>query len=269
VQLTLGQTPITKDFVPVWCLGKASNIPICSGNFQSTVNGQLLMQTFATNGSYQTGEGDYLWEFSSPMYVPAGMVLVPVFQHKGQISDAIRVNVVYYCRAIDPSAPAPSKLVLPYAATWESPSTTVSPVTAASYMSTEADLANTSAQPIKLKRLTGRIASFITSITSGGSASIATAPDTLLEVIAYETCTLQLYDQTGFPIINNPTKWRSVFSGATRSWEMDSSLESGAYLIATVGIKASQNQLQEQFTGNFSVQMGMIGERTIDKVVAL
>lgn len=264
VSLMAGDVPCTKDFVPVWLFGKAKNLGTPDLGTNPT--------PFANLGSFQTGEGDYLWELSTPFYIPPGMTLEPVFQHKGQISDSIKVTVVYFCRSVD--GDPPSKVTFPFVASFETGPMSTNDGTELTenqvFITDETDLANQFSQALRIKRLSGRIAAFSYFGVDGPGL---TALDTSYEWIGTDVLELIAYDSSGFETVKDPTKWRSVFTGAHRTWEMDTMLPANAYLMVQVtenigvpgGGQIGNRVIVDSSVAyvNFTAQIAIVAEREV------
>lgn len=238
-KLGLGNYPLTNGFVPVWSFGRRE----C----------ELEVSSNATPTFEQAME--YTWRLAKPLYVPAGAVILPTFQHRGVVQNDITVRISYSGRSLDPSAPPPAKLALPYVAQWVSKSFAIS-TTPDSDQSTETDLVNPFSEPLLLQRFVGRCQIFRSDTSSLSEDDLAR--------VSYRLCNLRMIDMFGRPILRNYTPFRMVFDALSRSWEMDncSVLDPRSYIIAYLRADpAGDNNMQAQFS--YQTFVSLIGWRDV------
>jgi hypothetical protein len=208
-KLDLGKIPLTNGFVPVWSFYRADNL------FQEVVQGLALSLT-----SYCT----YTWRLPRPLYVPAGAVVVPTFQHRGFFQQPIAVKVSYSCRTVSPNS-KPSRASIPYAAYFASKMMRYDLADIDS--SSETDLTNGFSEPIQLQAFTGRVAvvDYGTGLTAF-EASQEGGRDLLLRMV----------DLNGRPIVRSFAPFRQVFGATTRSWDLGhgEQLSPSAYYLVSL-----------------------------------
>jgi hypothetical protein len=171
-------------------------------------------------------------------------------------------QVSYQCRSIK-SGREPSRIKLPYVAAYETPGMQATDAQE-TFTSTEQDLVNLLTVPVRVKRFMGRVSMFAYPNGAGGQPAISPAMDTAYEWIAAEQLSLTARDSSGFDYILDPTKWRTVFCGPSRSWEVDYELPAKGYVAFQVTNAASNATRVNANTIQFTGQIAMVGERSLD-----
>lgn len=223
-KMDLGEHEITNGFVPTWCFGK----------WESPLEAFVAVTQLPAEQVYiyQT----YIWKLPKPLYVPAGSVLIPTFQHTGLFQNTVEISVTYNCRSFPVGTPPPEKLSLPYVAAYTSK--TFERSETETDESTETDLVNPFSVPLHIQRFVGRLQVFQSNVsvaqetppttTAAGSGRVADAPT------SYENWQIKMVDMLGRPIVQDFTPFRMVFDAQSRSWEMDNGavMDPNSYIIA-------------------------------------
>lgn len=264
VKMELGQYPITNGYVPVWSLGRSEQwIDEDQGTVAlPTVVGFLTVNTPV--GTALCANQNYLWRLPRPLFVPAGSVVTPTFQHRGLFTESIDVNISYICRSL-PIGYEPKKILVPYASSFITPNFDLDSIATSGDTeqsdSTETDLINPFDTELYLQRFTGR--SFV--YNNGSPEQTAEGAFTPVSAYIDAATTVRMADSHGRPIIPFYTPFRTAFAGVTRSWEMDAGhmLDPQSYYLASlrVGPLAPTIFVGEQFT--LQAQIGVVGWREI------
>lgn len=191
-KLDVGAHPLTNGYVPVGNFGRP--IGLFSEQILSNINNSI---------------SEFSWKLPRPLYVPAGAVITPTFQHRGLVTDSLSVRVSYSGRSV--SGPMPKKIFIPYASCFVSknfPSDT-----AGSDQSTELDLINPFDDVLYIHRFVGRCyftnQGFVTEVGVGNDTA------------GREMFTVRMSDSNGRPIIRTFTVFRVAFPTPTRTWDLD------------------------------------------------
>lgn len=199
-KLDLGTNPVTNGFVPTWLFGRPEDL---SSETRVGVTGQAT--------------SFFSWRLPRPLYIPAGAVLTPTFQHRGLLSTPLTTRISYVGKSLINKRLQPRKLYIPYVASYISPNFDFTPSTsvAASSESTETDLVNPHKEPLFLQRFTGRLQTYINSING-----LVNMTETAAQFADTRT-TMRMVDSNGRPVVQSFTQFRQAFAGATRSWDLD------------------------------------------------
>jgi hypothetical protein len=213
VELKLGNYKLTNGAVPVFSLGRAENLT-------------AEYATLASLNLYNT----FSWRLPRPMFVPAGATVIANFTHTGLIALPINVRFSMSARSLFIK---PKVVCLPWASAFTSK--VFNPLTTAGTdQSGHVDLVNDStgfegaAQILKVQRFVGRAIV----IQSGDHAYEG---PTFGAAFREDGLTVRMMDSYGRPTVRYYTPFTSVFSGLTRSWELEGSgveLDPGAYYLA-------------------------------------
>jgi hypothetical protein len=235
-KLSLGNIPLTADFVPLSLFGKEENI--------------AAADTSILPGIYQQ---DFVWRLQNPLYVKAGEVLSPLFLHRGFTTYSVDCQVSYLCRTVPPDAEALIKKdIVPWVANYL-PAPVVQAGTELTIQSGELDLVNPFDTPMHVQRFSGHLYSL-------GAIqvleSVATRPQ--------ETQTkVQMWDSLGHQVVREVgTRFRAVFESNYKTWEVPHDLAPHAYYIiqiATGSVDLSVIQTGVLF------QIGMVGDREVTR----
>ncbi len=248
--LELGKFAITNGFVPIWCMGRSENLAAESVSDINTVPGCA---------------NEFTWRLAHPLYVSPDSVLVPTFQHRGQIQNDISIRISYSARSIPPGAPPPRKLFLPYAASYTSKSFGAN--AAGVDQSLETDLVNPFDTELYLQRFTGRVSALNLSLTPPAIIEAMVAEGVMNYVCPESMAALQfnvrMVDSFGRPLVRELVPFRMVFSGVTRSWETDGAvMDPRSFIIAYLRKDAP---FQGSTSANILAQasIGVVGFRSM------
>lgn len=193
-EMDLGDYKITNNSVPLWCFGRAENLP-AEVKFDTSF-GPLSYSAFS-------------WRLPRPLFVPAGAVLLPKFNHFGYLAETLTVRVGYSARSVFKS---PRSVCLPWVAAYKSK--VFNPISSADKdQSQEQDLVNKTNRPLHLQRFTGRLQ--FTGPGAGLTSELQPAS------FGAKYLTMRMMDSYGRPIVRTYTPFRSVFGALTRSWELE------------------------------------------------
>lgn len=234
-RLDLGKIEITNGYVPVCLFGKCDH-PSQEQKFgggTSSANGYSRLE--------------FRWKLSHPLFIPAGGLLSPTFEHGGQITAPIDVRIGYSARSL-PAGYKPSKIILPWVASYISP--TFDLAEDSTFNSSELDLVNKWDSPLTVDRLTGRLSVFDTRYVV-----VFDSP-----FMALAATSLRLMDSAGNAIVRNLTPLSHVFHNPTKSWEMRAVLPPLGYYQAffqnaAYPVVGTENQFLAQ------TLVGLVGTR--------
>jgi hypothetical protein len=209
-KLVLGNIELTNGFIPLWLFGRCDNVFADD----SKING--VLGVFNTN--YYC---EMVWRLPQPLFVPAGAVLQPTFQHYGYGALPMTVTISYCARSLKANASPPALMPVPWVSKYISKSMDYAFVD--NDTSQETDIINPYDVPVHLQRMTGRVVTQM--YDTLGLITRFTDSDALnTNVIApgfdEPNITVRIVDSAGNPIVRNATRIRQVFHNTTRSWEM-------------------------------------------------
>jgi len=237
-ELVLGGYKLTNGAVPVWCFGRAENIS-AEVKIESTL-------AFAEPLSYTA----YTWRLPRPLFIPAGAVLIPKFNHFGYVPSTLGVRVGYSGRSV---FKRPKSVCLPWVTAYKSK--VFNPITNASTdVSQESDLINDTDKAVRLQRFVGRLQYIF---PSGRASDIDPA------TLGARYLTMRMMDSYGRPIVRTYTPFQSVFSPVTRSWELEevgAQLDPGAFYRVFLK-KAAMTVDAGQEGGQAQAFISMVGWR--------
>ena len=240
-KLQLGELPLTNGFVPVWSFGRSDLISpeVCVDNFNSR--------------EYS----EYNWRLSRPLYVPAGAVVLPTFQHRGLLASDITVTISYSARDLPDGYTPPSKEAVPYASSYITKSFLLT--AAGTDVSNETDLSNPFEETLILQRMTGRVP-VISSAVPGFAYEndAASVPGAQMNI--------RIVDSYGRPIIRDFAPMRQAFSQVTRSWEMDGqsiNMEPKSFYRAYIRFDAPINTIVSSAVLYGQGHVGLVGYREV------
>lgn len=217
----LGTIEITNGYVPVSLFGKSAH-----------ESAEAILQRLSPAATTGYTRLEYSWKLSTPLYIPAGGVLAPTFEHSGQLPYALDVRIGYVVRSL-PRDYKPSKVILPWVAAYASPTFDMS--AASIFNSSELDLANKWDGPLVVDRLAGRFSVFDNSLTA-----IYDSP-----FMGLANLNMRLVDSFGNAIVRGLTPFSHIFHNHTKTWEMHATLPAKSYYqaffnyAATVAVTAN------------------------------
>ncbi len=243
VKIDLDGKPITNGFVPVWLLGRVDNY------WSEQITGQPWVGNTATLAqAYST------WRLAVPLPLRPGAVVSATVRHRGAVPDPVTVDVSLAGKQVAALRAGPRRI--PYAAAF-----LAAPLgwdVAGSEESPEHALWNSTLTPLRVERLTGRIALLAATKTGYASSDdwVADFFSTLLS--------LRLNTSTGAGIVRNPLPFGAVFSPAGgHTLEVPFIMRPGEYLIARLDKRARRGSVPASLNGTYSIQpqIGLVGWR--------
>lgn len=221
----------------------------------NSANGEEI----STTPSY----ANFVWRLHKPIFVPAGAVLLPKFQHRNLIPDDITAQITYSGTTL-PSHYRPKKLTLPWVASWVADG--VAYGTASTQISLESDLVNPWDEPLFVQRFVGRInySGNITSVPpSERFANAYDLPGNGLAEMAGKYFTITMVHSSGANIIQSPTKFESVFYSGKRAWDVGVEIAPRSYFTVSMNKIADATASGATAALRFQPIIGMIGYREI------
>lgn len=180
-KLELGSVAITNGFIPVWNFGR-----VISTDQDLSV--------------------EYSWRLQFPLVVPAGGLLLPNFQHFGQVSTAVTARISYFATAItDPGKAIPRRIFIPWVSSYTGK--VFSYAGADTDSSKETDLLNPFDTDLRISRLIGRF-NLYSAVTSTNASRFGA---NLMRV--------RVALSNGDPLVRTPTPFQQVFAQEGRAWE--------------------------------------------------
>jgi len=246
-QLNLGSIPLTNGFVPVFNFGRMDTV---------FAESQVAMGPLPTNANLE-----FQWRLPRPLFVPAGAVLTPKFEHRGeQVRTAITVRISYVGASLPASASPPKRVPVPWVAFWASnPIDITAPST---QQSRETDLVSPPGDAdLILQRFSGRL---VTTFGFGAGNVIADDSNSLISGARFTT--IRMVDSRGNPIIRKATPFRQAFEEVTRTWELPPGSRltpKGFYRVFMRHTVEPNPALAFNLTSQLFV--GMVGYREIDR----
>lgn len=220
MKLDLGNEALTNGYVPVWLFGRRVDATIDQDRF--------------------------VWRLKYPLYVPAGGVLVPEFQHRSMVKQAITARITYLGRVL-PVGARPSKVHLPWVAYWASPVFLDAEEGTAS--SSETELTNPHGTAIELERLAGRINRFYAQSNQHFAAT-----DEAFNVSLRSSRGEMFVGRASLDGASNALPFSQVFGYETNSWEQRGTImEPGTFYTATL------EKVLPIVTGDINTVQGFIG----------
>lgn len=230
--LSKSRKQLTGNFVPIWGFGTAVD----------------------------SGEAVYKWRLATPMYLPPGEGIEPLFQHKGFVNTSELVGIGLNGRVMTQGY-KPQKLVYPYVTPW------VSKIFAASGAdsdnSTEEDLINPFEDSLHVVRFCGR--HFVlaqNSVTTATQIDEQFSEGTAGNPTVSFNPTVRMVSSKGELLVPGFTDFRQVFSRETRSWEVDYDIDANEYIQAFVKTTTNAAAPYTVIIGQ-QVHITMVGEREV------
>lgn len=257
--LELGDLKLTNGYVPINAYCKMILSTLRGGDFVDYSMGYTDGEEVQTTPSW----ANFVWRLRRPIFVPAGSVILPKFQHRNLIPDDISVQVIYSGTTL-PSSYRPKRLVLPWVAYWAGAGVAYSD--ASVQTSLESDLVNPWDEPLLVHRFVGRM-NYSGNITSvPPSERFATAYDGTGNGLAEQAgnhFTLQMVHSSGANIIQSPTKFESVFYSGTRAWDVNVEIAPKSYFVISLNKTADAVASGNTAALRFQPIVGMVGSREI------
>lgn len=257
----LGDYKITNGYVPINAFCKSMLLIPVGGDFTDLSMNSTNGEEVQTTPSY----ANFVWRLKTPIFVPAGAVLLPKFQHRNLIPDDVTIQITYSGTVL-PANHRPKKLTLPWVAYWAADG--VDYVTALAQASLESDLVNPYNTPLHVQRFVGRInyGGNISSVPPSERFTVAAESSgngNGLTEMAGKYFTVTMVHSSGANIIQSPTKFESVFYSGTRAWDVNIDIPARSYFVVQLNKIADATATGSTATLRFQPIIGMIGYREI------
>ncbi len=212
-KLAFGSKYLMRDPVPVWLMGT-----MLDNSLEEYSESTL---TAATNYS------SYRWRLPEPLYLEAGEVLGSWFTRGNDGFGTISGQVSYVGRTVAPDTRRPTVIPVPYVAPF------VTTLAQTYQQSNEFNLFNPFDVPLRVQRLTGRVA---TIVGTAVNAVRALTPGT-----AGSAITILMNDSWGGKMVNNNTGPGDVFDCLRAAWTVDTEMPpKGIYEVRAWNIPTTQ-----------------------------
>lgn len=255
----LGSYKLTNGYVPISSFCRSILMTLQGGNFVDYSMNSTSGEEIGTVPSF----ANFVWRLKTPLFVPAGAVLLPKFQHRNLIPDDITAQITYSGTVLTPNY-RPRKLVLPWVAYWAAAGVRYD--TASSQVSLESDLVNPWDEPLFVQRLTGRInySGNISSVPPSErfAMGLNTTGNGLAEM-AGKYYTVRMTHSSGANIIQNQTKFESAFYGGTRAWDIEVRIPPHSHFIVQLDKIADATASGSTAAMRSQPIIGMVGYREI------
>lgn len=264
--LELGDYKLTNGYVPINVFCKSGLLIPVGGDFIDLTMNSTNGEEVQTVPSY----ANFVWKLKEPIFVPAGSILLPKFQHRNMIPDNITCQIVY-SGTILPANYRPKKLTLPWVAYWAANGVAYS--TASTQTSLESDLVNPYDSPLFVQRFVGRMnySGNISSVPPSERFTVASegaGNGNGLTEMAGKYYTLRMVHSSGANIIQSPTKFESVFYSGTRAWDVNVEIPAKSYFVVSLSKIADATATTPTSAIRSQAIIGMIGYREISGVAA-
>lgn len=257
--LELGEHRLTNGYVPINAFCKAVLLTLRAGDFVDYSMSNMNGEEIPTTPSW----ANFVWRLKTPIFVPAGSLILPKFQHRNLIPDDITVNITYSGTVL-PANYRPKRLVLPWVTYWAGAGVAYN--TASTQVSQESDLTNPHNEPLDTQRLVGRMNYSGNITTVPPSERVSTVYDNtgngLAEQIA-KYWTIRMFHSSGANIIQSPTPFESVFYSGTRAWDINLEIPPNSYFIVQASKIADATATGATAALRFQPIVGMVGFREL------
>lgn len=251
--LELGDYKLTNGYVPINAFCKAILMILRGGNLVDYSMGNTNGEEIGTTPSW----ANFVWRLKNPIFVPAGAVLLPKFQHRNIIPDNISVQITYSGTVL-PANYRPKKLTLPWVSYWAGNGVAYN--TASSQTSLESDLVNPWDTPVITQRFVGRM-NFGGDMTSIPPSEILKTAGLAEQIAKYWT--VRMVHSSGANIIQNPTKFESAFYSGTRAWDVNIETPPRSYFIVQADKIADSTASGATAALRFQPIIGMVSYREV------
>ena len=254
VKMDMGNIPIVDSAVPISQFGSFRDTSEFGSQQSASFNGALTTPVM------------YKWRLKYPLYVPAGAVVIPSFEHLGQNPFPVNVEVVYICRTVPEGQKIPSRLMVPWVSSYNSKSFDQLTSTAAkSDQSSELDLLNPFKVPLEITKLTGRAA-----LISTGVEGLDLAIEEQMQFRS-RLATVRMRSSRGDDVVRTPTPFNGLFPLGWRAWDIAGQwlMRPGEFYKVRIDVAAvdfttaATGNLSAANPGRVQFSMGMIGYRSI------
>ncbi len=219
VELKLGETPITKSFVPIGLFGKVMNDS----------------QTFGESGDNTNYTPDvFTWKLPKPLFIPAREFLRPtIYFSPYSGAPSTTVTIMYACRPLPKGTPNPQTLHIPWVTSFVPPMVSTPNATDRSDQSTPADLYNPWDEELHVQRFVGRLMG-----QNLGEdqlhMSLASANIDLTDGSLITGTLVSAQDSFNNILIRDRTPFAHVFDFIDRAWTVNCILPPKGFYLFTV-----------------------------------
>lgn len=228
VQLRIGNTPITEQFIPLAAFVEAIDLSMEAGG-----------------ESEDTGStGARVLRFRQPVVLaPRETITYSILQNTAATFD-MRVTAV--CEEASESG------VTPWIAVWSS---TPRLDGSGDYeeSSTEADLVNPFNTPMFVERFIGRLVYDGSILTPGLSGAM---------ILNFDKVRVRIDDHRNRQIVRDPTPFGNVFDYILRGWQVNSTLDARGFYRVSIDKRLSTQVISGRGAGNVQAMIGMLGYHT-------
>ncbi len=224
VELVLGQTPLTKGFVPIGLLGKVLN------------DSQIIGEN-GTAGNTDPSPDVFTWKLPKPLWVPARELLRPTIYFEPYTGAPSKVvTIIYACRPVAKDTTPPSTLQIPWVTFFKPPDLSCSAATPAVdtiNQSTPADLYNPWDQELHVQRFVGRL---MGRDLGEAQTHMSLASANINLNTGLPTCGTLISAQDSFNniLIRDPTPFAHVFDFIDRAWTVNCVLPPKGFYLFTI-----------------------------------
>ncbi len=211
----------------------------------------------------------YYWRLKYPLYIPAGSVVVPTFEHLGQNPFPVEVEVVYICRTIPEGQKIPSRLMVPWVGSYNSKAfDQLTGTLAGSDQASELDLLNPFKVPLEITKLTGR-ATLVTFTDDGEIVGDTAFEEKLL--FRSRLATVRIRSSRGDDVVRTPTPFNGLFPLGWREWGVAGQwlMRPGEFYKVRIDVAAVDSETTTDANdsalqpGRVQFSMGLIGYRAV------
>ncbi len=261
VKVDMGNVPIVDSQVPISMFGSFRD--------SSEAGSRIVSQLDATGTAVPSA---YKWRLKYPLYVPAGAVVVPSFEHLGQNPFPVKVQVIYICRTVPEGQKMPARVMVPWVGSYNSASfDQLTDAAAGSDYSSELDLLNPFKIPLEITKLTGRAA-----LVTTDAAGLTEGTEELL-AFRSRLATVRIRSSRGDDVVRTPTPFNGLFPLGWRAWDIAGQwlMRPGEFYKVRVDVAAvdfdTSTEDNESLVnpGRVQFSFGMIGYRSISTKAVL
>ncbi len=249
IELRLGNTPITRSFVPISLFGKVLNDSRDFG--ESGVNG----------GTTPYSPDVFTWKLPKPLFIPAREFLRPTLYftpYSG--APATTVTIMYCCRPLPAGTPAPQVMQIPWVSYFKPPNLTTPAAVDSSDQSTPSDLYNPWDEELHVQRFVGRLMG--QNLGEDQQHMSLASANINLNTGALVTGTLvSAQDSFNNILIRDRTPFAHVFDFIDRAWTVNCILPPKGFYLFTVDRLWSAYNPSPAFTA--TVGISMVGWREV------
>lgn len=250
LELKLGETPLTRSFVPIGLFGK-----VLSDSGDGGSNGTTAELT---------------WKLPKPLFIPARELLRPTFYCAPFTgAPAKTITILYSCRPLPKGTPQPQVLQIPWVSYFVPPAMTMPNPADRTDQSTPSDLYNPWDEELHVQRFVGRLMpqnsgndiqdymSIASAFVSISQANVVTYGVPIGQVISGTLVSAQ--DSFNNILVRDPTPFAHVFDFLDRAWTVNCILPPKGFYLFTI------DRLWNRYTrpGTITVGIGMVGWRDV------